>query len=227
TRLVETGRFEARTNAPVQAIRRLPDGVLVHAGGRTESFDQVVLAAPADRALAMLGAGASKLERDLLGAIRYQPNRAVVHSDPALLPKRRRVWASWNYMAADGQSGSDRVSVSYWINRLQNLALPEPIVVSLNPNREPAADRSFAEFVYRHPQFDQAAIDAQALMPAIQGVNRTWFAGSYCGYGFHEDAVESGLSVAGALGAPAPWAGEVSRRTPPVPMAEEPQMVAA
>lgn len=227
-RLVETGQFEARTNAPVHAITRKPDGILVHSGsGKTERFDQVVLAAPANRTLAILGASASRLERDLLGAIRYQPNRAVVHRDAGLLPKRRRVWASWNYMAADDQSGSDRVSVSYWMNRLQNLTSPEPIVVSLNPNREPAANRTFAEFVYQHPQFDQAALEAQSFLPAIQGVNRTWFAGSYCGYGFHEDAVESGLSVAGALGAPAPWADETTRRTPPLLAAGEPQMAAA
>jgi len=214
-RLVETGRFEVRRDTSVHAITRNPGGVQVHAGsGEVETFDQVVLATPADRTLAILGAGASRLERKLLGAFRYQPNRAVVHQDRSLLPKRRRVWASWNYLAHDDPSGSERVSVSYWMNRLQNLPVADPVIVSLNPIREPAADRVFAEFLYQHPQFDHAAIEAQTQMPAIQGVQRTWFCGSYCGYGFHEDALQAGLTVAAALGSPAPWADEIVPRSP-------------
>jgi predicted NAD/FAD-binding protein len=227
-RLVETGRFEARRDAPVREIARTPGGVQVHAGsGEAESFDQVVFATPADRTLAILGAGASRLERKLLGAFRYQPNRAVVHGDRGLLPKRRRVWASWNYLAQDDGAGSDRVSVSYWMNRLQNLPVSEPVIVSLNPIRDPAPERVFAEFLYRHPQFDQAAIKAQGLMPAIQGVERTWFCGSYCGYGFHEDAVQAGLAVAAALGTPAPWADEIVPRSPAALAIGDPRMAAA
>jgi len=227
-RLVETGRFEARTRSPVRAITRTPAGVRIDSdSGAAECFDQVVFATPADRTLAILGAGASPLERKVLGAFRYQENRAVAHGDRALLPKRRRVWASWNYLTQQGQSGAKRVSVSYWMNRLQNLPLRDPVVVSLNPLREPTADRLYAEFRYFHPQFDQAAISAQRLMPTIQSVNRTWFCGSYCGYGFHEDAVQAGLAVAAALGTPAPWADEITPRSPAALAVGEPYRAAA
>jgi predicted NAD/FAD-binding protein len=226
--LVKSGRFEARRSSPVHAITRTPGGVQVHAGsGEAERFDQVVFATPADRTLAILGASASALERKLLGAFRYQPNRAVVHGDRDLLPRRRRVWASWNYLAQDDGSGSNRVSVSYWMNRLQNLPLSAPVIVSLNPIREPAANRVFAEFLYQHPQFDHAVIEAQRLMPGIQGGQRAWFCGSYCGYGFHEDAVQAGLAVAAALGAPAPWADEITPRSPAALAVGELQMAAA
>jgi len=177
--------------------------------------------------LTILGDGASALERKLLGAFSYQRNLAVVHGDRALLPKRRRVWASWNYLAEDMRSGSERVSISYWMNRLQNLPLSAPLVVSLNPLYEPATDKVFAKFVYRHPQFDQAAIEAQGLMPEIQGTGRSWFCGSYCGYGFHEDAVQAGLTVAAALGAPAPWSDEVVPRSPAALIVGEAHRMAA
>ncbi len=227
-RLVQTGRFTVRKNAPVRAIERTPAGVQIQAGqGAAERFDQIVFATPADRTLAILGAGATGLERRLLGVFRYQPNRAVVHGDRALLPKRRRVWASWNYLAQDTQSGPHRVSVSYWMNRLQNLPVSEPVVVSLNPLHEPARERVFAEFLYQHPQFDQGAIEAQGLMPSIQGRQGTWFCGSYCGYGFHEDAVQAGLSVAAALGTPAPWAHEITPRSPAALAVGQTQMAAA
>ena len=210
-RLVETGRFEVRQGATVRTVERRPDAVLLRAdGAETERFDHVVFATPADRTLTILGAGASSLERKVLGAFSYQANRAVVHGDRALLPKRRRVWASWNYLAGDAQRGAERVSISYWMNRLQNLPISAPLVVSLNPLREPAEESVFAKFLYRHPQFDQAAIEAQGLIPEIQGTSRSWFCGSYCGYGFHEDAVQSGLTVASALGAPVPWFDEVT-----------------
>ena len=227
-RLVETGSFEVRLGAAVRTVDRRPDAALLHADGcETERFDQVVFATPADRTLTMLGAGASGLERKLLGAFSYQANQAVVHGDRTLLPKRRRVWASWNYLAEDTRSASERVSISYWMNRLQNLPISAPLVVSLNPLHEPAVDSVFAKFVYRHPQFDQAAIEAQALMPEIQGPGCSWFCGSYCGYGFHDDAVQSGLTVAEALGAPAPWSREVTARSPAALIVGEAHRMAA
>jgi predicted NAD/FAD-binding protein len=227
-RLVATSNFESRTNAPVEAIERSPAGILVRTSkAEAERFDQVVFATPADRTLAILGTSASERERAMLGCFRYQPNRTVVHTDTRLMPRRRRVWASWNYLAHDDPTLSSRASVSYWMNRLQTLALPEPVIVSLNPLREPAPDRVFAEFQYQHPQFDRQAIEAQGGLPEIQGVNRAWFCGSYCGYGFHEDAVQAGFAVAGALGAPAPWAHQVTPRSPAATVVSEPMMAAA
>jgi predicted NAD/FAD-binding protein len=227
-RVVETGRFAVRKNTTVRAIERTPAGVRIRTGsGEAERFDQVVFATPADRTCAILGDDASSLERKLLGAFRYQTNCAVVHSDPRWLPKRRRMWASWNYLAQDERTKSARVSVSYWMNRLQNLPLSEPVIVSLNPLSRPPADRVFAEVVYRHPQFDQLAIEAQTVLPAIQGAKRSWFCGSYCGYGFHEDAVQAGFAVAAALGAAAPWSDEVTPRSPAAYAVGEPGKAAA
>jgi len=214
-RLIATGGFETRTGTKVHGLVRSGNDVRVRFGaGEEDAFDQIVFATPAHRTLDILGTDASPLERGLLGAFGYQANRAVVHRDRNLLPRRRRVWASWNYLADDDSARSEKVSVSYWMNRLQNLPVAQPVVVSLNPISEPAPETVFAEFRYEHPQFDQAAVDAQRLLPAIQGVNGTWFCGSYCGYGFHEDAVQGGLAVAAALGARVPWYDAVVPRSP-------------
>jgi predicted NAD/FAD-binding protein len=127
------------------------------------------------------------------------------------MPVRRRAWSSWNYLAEGGPGDASRtVSLTYWMNRLQNLETRRPVFVTLNPPHEPR--RVEAEFTYHHPTFDRAAVDAQRELPSIQGGDRTWFAGSYCGYGFHEDGLTAGLAVAASLGAPAPWWGEGSRR---------------
>ncbi len=204
-----------RHGTPVVGLRRTARGVEVRdaAGGR-DLFDEVVLATHADRALAILGQAATAREREILGGFGYSTNRAVLHRDPRLMPRRRRVWASWNYLAESGGPDDDRVAVSYWMNRLQNLATPEPIVVTLNPVSEPAPDKRFAEFLYRHPQFDRATLAAQASLPAIQGMGRVWFCGSYCGNGFHEDGLEAGLAVARALGVAPSWGDSVPTMSP-------------
>ncbi len=181
--------------------------------GRRERFDQVVLACHADQALALLGSGATPSERKVLERFRYSESEAILHSDHGVMPKRPRAWSSWNYAAAsEGQASA--VSVSYWMNRLQGLDPGLPLFVSLNPRRDPAPSTVLGRFAYSHPLFDQEAIDAQAGLPGIQGRRGIWFCGSYCGYGFHEDAVQAGFAVAGALGAAAPWAAEVTPRSP-------------
>jgi uncharacterized protein len=164
----------------------------------------VVLATHADTSLSILGDDASNDERRLLGSFRYTENRAVLHRDPALMPVRHRAWSSWNYLAEGAADDASRtVSLTYWMNRLQNLDTRRPVLVTLNPLREPRHVE--AEFTYHHPTFDLAAVDAQRELPSIQGRDRTWFAGSYCGYGFHEDGLTAGLEVAASLGASAPW----------------------
>jgi predicted NAD/FAD-binding protein len=196
------------TNTPVTSVVRAGGDVFVTAGGSTNRFDQVVFASHSDQALRILGVDATSEERGLLGAIRYQPNVAVLHGDSRLMPRRRRVWSSWNAMATSRDRHRQVASVTYWMNRLQNLDPSLPLFVSLNPLTEPDPDLVYGRFEYAHPSFDQAAVDAQTGIAAIQGQNNTWFAGAYLGYGFHEDGLQSGLSVAAALGSPAPWHGE-------------------
>jgi predicted NAD/FAD-binding protein len=190
------------------ATRIVRDGATVEvrdATGETRRFDQVVLACHADQALALL-ADADPRERALLGAFRFQANRAVLHGDPDLMPRRRSVWASWNYLARDPAAArAGAVAVTYWMNRLQNLDPARDLFVTLNPPHPPRAELVYGSFDYDHPVFDRAAIAAQAALAAQQGARRTWFAGAWLGYGFHEDGLRSGLAVARALGAAPPW----------------------
>lgn len=196
---------DVRLACAVHAVTRQPDGLWVaHAHGK-ERFDQVVLACHSDQALAILGATASDAQRAVLRAIRYQPNRAVLHTDPALLPRRRQLWSAWNYFAGRGEPGNQPVGVSYLINKLQPLPFAGPVVVTLNPAREPDPARVLAEFDYAHPAFDGAAIDAQQRLPDVQGEGGIWLAGAWGGYGFHEDGLKSALRVANGLGVQAPW----------------------
>lgn len=208
-------RDRVRLAAPIEGLRRTSRAArLRDASGAEHDFDQVVLATHADQALRILGEGASPAEREVLGAFRYRANRAVLHRDPTLMPRRRRAWASWNYLGdGDGEAGG-RISVSYWMNRLQRLETRRDVFVTLNPLREPAPRLTHGEFLYHHPQFDRPALDAQRRLPDIQGLARVWFCGSYCGYGFHEDGLQAGFAVAAALGAPAPWASEVRPMSP-------------
>ena len=190
---------DVRLATPVEAVTRHVTGVgvEVHSGSRTERFDQLVLACHSDQSLALL-ADADADERAILGAVRYQPNRAVLHTDPALMPARRRAWAAWNYLS-DGEVQAPRVSVTYWLNRLQPLPFRTPVFVSLNPLSEPAPDRVIETMAYEHPIFDLAAGRAQRRLKARQGLRNTWFAGAWTGYGFHEDGLKSGLEVAGLI----------------------------
>lgn len=173
--------------------------------GREDVFDRVIMAAHSDQTLAMLG-DATPEERNILGAVRYRPNAVYLHSDRALMPRRRRVWASWNYLASSDSDAPYRdASVTYWMNRLQNLPADKPVFVSLNPTEPPRPDLTFATFEYDHPQFDGAAIAAQKALDQIQGSGNTWYCGAWCGYGFHEDGLRSGLAAAEAIGAQVPW----------------------
>lgn len=196
-----------RLSTPVTSVVRAGSRVVVEAEGRTESYDHVILATHSDQALRILGENATDRERLALSSIRYQPNRAILHSDTRLMPRNRRVWASWNAMATGNGPGARPASVTYWMNRLQDLKTDLPIFVSLNPHDEPDPSLTHGTFAYAHPQFDHHAIEGQRLIAAMQGHRNTWFAGAYLGYGFHEDGLQSGLNVAAALGCPAPWHG--------------------
>jgi predicted NAD/FAD-binding protein len=186
-------------------VRRGTGVEVITAKGR-ETYDACVLATHADEALALLDDEADGEEREILGAFRYQPNRAVLHRDPALLPQRRRIWAAWNYLAG-GRGAARDLSVTYWMNRLQPLG-PDAgdIFVTLNPAREIAPEHHIMETVYTHPMFDARTRAAQRQLWSLQGRQRTWFCGSYFGYGFHEDGLQAGLAVAEEIGGLArPW----------------------
>jgi predicted NAD/FAD-binding protein len=202
----------ARVSRPAVAVRRSGDGVLVHAAdGTAERFDAVVLACHADEALHLIDEP-RPAERAILSRFGYQENRTILHCDPALMPRERRVWSSWNYLAATGAAGTERVSVSYWMNRLQRLPGEQQFFVSLNPLREPRPETIVAEMTYHHPVFDADAVRSQGLLPQLQGRDRLWFCGSYFGFGFHEDALASAVSVARQLGAETPWTVSESAR---------------
>jgi predicted NAD/FAD-binding protein len=195
---------DARLATPVRRVRRVPPGqgsagVWLDTEAGAERFDELVLACHSDQSLALL-ADASADERAVLGAIRYHPNRALLHTDTALLPSRRSAWAAWNYeRAADTSHEQAAVCLHYLINRLQPLPFDAPVIVSLNPARAPRDELVHGIFDYAHPVFDQAAIEAQRRVPALQGRAHTWYCGAWTRYGFHEDGLMSGMAVAQAI----------------------------
>jgi predicted NAD/FAD-binding protein len=188
-------------STPVRMVSRVQqDGgwsVRVCTDHGVAHFDHVVMATHSDQSLAMFD-NASPQERKVLGAIAYQSNRAVLHTDAACLPRSRKTWSAWNYQS-DNAGGAARVCVHYLINKLQPLPFESPVIVSLNPIDQPAAGSVLGQYDYAHPVFDAAAVAAQGRLPALQGQRNTWFAGAWTGYGFHEDGLKSGLAVASAL----------------------------
>lgn len=204
---------DIRLACPVTAVTRDATGLCVtHARG-SDHFDRVVMACHSDQTKAILGFTASTAQHEVLSAIRYQPNRAVLHTDRALLPRDEKLWSAWNYFAGSGEPGTKAneqpVGVSYLINKLQPLPFKTPVVVTLNPAREPDPAKVIAEFDYAHPIFDGPAIAAQQRLASVQGENGLWFAGAWGSYGFHEDGLKSALRVVNGMGIKAPWQDEV------------------
>lgn len=191
---------EIRTAAPVAGVRRLSEGVELRTkGGTWERFDRVVFGCHSDDALAML-ADPSAEETALLGAIRYQPNRAVLHRDPAIMPRRKSCWGSWTYTSRD-EDPMAPVGITYWMNSLQpDIARDDLILGSLNPTSQIRDELIFEETSFRHPVFDRAALEAQPRLQAIQGRRNTWYCGAYMRNGFHEDGYSSAVDVAQDMG---------------------------
>jgi predicted NAD/FAD-binding protein len=188
-----------------QQVRRLEQGVAVTLrSGRVETYDDVVLACHGDEALALL-ASPTEDEQRILSCFRYQANRTILHTDTALMPRLRRVWASWNYLSRVDGDGTRAVSVTYWMNRLQGLATRRDYLVSLNPLTPPDPAQVILEQTYHHVIFDQAAMDAQQALHRLQGIGGVWYCGSYFGYGFHEDALRSAVDTSTRLGADTGW----------------------
>ena len=190
---------DVRLGTPVRQVRRVPEGVQVATDRYTDTFDQVVMASHSDQTLAML-AEPTHAEREVLGAIRYQPNEAVLHTDTQVLPRRQAAWAAWNYeRAATVGDESARVCLHYLINRLQPLPFRQSVIVSLNPLGSIRPEAVLQRMSYAHPVFDAAAIQAQPRVAALQGQGGVWFCGAWTGYGFHEDGLRSGQVVATQL----------------------------
>lgn len=198
-RLVEPLVDRIRLESGAVSVRRVADRVVLSdLRGNSQNFDHVVIATHANQALAIIDSPTSD-ERELLGAFRYSRNLAVLHSDPAFMPQRRRAWSSWNYVGWRNQYDAP-VGVTYWMNRLQGIPENLPLFVTLNPAHPPRADTIHDTTIYEHPIFDAAAIAAQRRLWSLQGQGNLWFCGAYFGAGFHEDGLQSGLAVAEQLG---------------------------
>jgi len=207
-----------RNGTKVVEISRATRGASVRtADGSSSTFDQVVIAAHADDALALLK-DATDQERRLLGAFRYTRNRAVLHTDATCMPLRRGVWSSWNYIENNGDA-----HVTYWMNHLQRLSTTTELFVTINPSKPPTSGSVLHAEEYTHPIFDAGAVVAQQDLWSLQGKRRTWYCGAYFGAGFHEDGLQAGLAVAEDLGGVMrPWrvrndSGRIVRRQPARP----------
>ncbi len=185
---------EIRTGSPIASVTRTDPGVEIRCRGDVpEAFDEVVFACHSDQALALLSDPTAK-EQSILGSIRYQPNRAVLHSDTSQMPIRKRAWASWVYKSTTNRPAA-RIGLTYWMNRLQGLDPSDPLFVSLNPETEIPDQLVYEETEFAHPVFDRAAIRAQAELRLVQGQNKTWFCGAWTRHGFHEDGYASAVAV--------------------------------
>ena len=187
---------DLRPGARVQSVTRSDDTIALRAeAAEAEEFDHVILAVHADQALAMLS-DADENERATLSAIRFQPNHAILHADPSVMPRRRRCWSSW---VSRGDTGFGGVAVTYWMNRLQNIPEDDPLFVTLNQTDGIDPRLIHDQVTFRHPVFDLAALDAQARIATMQGNRNTWFAGAWLRNGFHEDGFASAMRIARRL----------------------------
>jgi uncharacterized protein len=203
--MLQSFRKMIRLGTAVADVSRTGNKVRVtDASGHEEEFDHVIMACHSDQSLAMLS-DATEAERSILEAVQYRPNAVYLHRDTRLMPRRKNAWAAWNFLKDSADGGQGDVTLTYWMNKLQGIDPAKPLFVTLNPKEAPADELTFARFSYEHPQYDQAAMDAQKRLNAVQGRGHVWFAGAWTGFGFHEDGLRSGLAVAEALGAVAPW----------------------
>jgi len=204
-KLKEDTNAEFKTNSEVISVKRSQDGVLVtDINGNAEMFDEVVMASHSDQTLKILD-DASEQEKDILSSVQYVQNDVWLHRDTSLMPKRKKAWAAWNYIGNKNVMDDRDVSVTYWMNKLQNIDEKYPLFVTLNPTKQPDEALTFDRYQYAHPLFDTAAINAQNRLNNIQGKDKIWFCGAWTGFGFHEDGLKSGLKVARALGGVVPW----------------------
>lgn len=204
-RLIQPFKDRIRLDCGVRHVRRAGDTVVVtDTKGQSASYDEVIFACHADQALSMIDAPTPQ-EREILGAFRYQPNRVVLHTDTSFMPRRRNAWASWVYLSEGVTDTASCVSLSYWMNNLQPLPTTQPLIVTLNPGRNPDPATIHVDLEFEHPVFDTAAIENQSRIADIQGRDRFWFCGAYTRYGFHEDGLASAVDVALRMGIKPAW----------------------
>jgi predicted NAD/FAD-binding protein len=189
---------DKRLNAPVQGIQRDEAGVRLLTSQGVEAFDEVIIATHADQALRLLSQPSAS-EQDVLSRIRFQANRAVLHTDASVMPNKRLAWAAWNYQRSAAHTENAHVCLHYWLNKLQPLPFSQDVFVSLNPVTPIDAPSVLGAFDYDHPVFDLNAIQAQRQLSQLQGQHHTWFAGAWMGYGFHEDGFKAGKAAANGV----------------------------
>ena len=190
------------TNAKVNKISKSKEGIRVHYQDGIKTFDKVILACHADQSSEILIENFSE-EANLLKDFKYQKNTSILHSDINFMPKRKSVWSSWNYITETGNSGN--LSITYWMNELQGISSPKPILLSLNPKILPNPDLIYGQYSYSHPILDNNAINIQKKLSSIQGKNNLWFCGAWTGFGFHEDGVKSAVEIASSHNIDLPW----------------------
>lgn len=211
---------EAHLAEPAELVERTGTGVRVHTPRRVETYDAVVLATHPPQTSEILGDGATHDEREVLEAFHFWPNEVLLSTDTSYLPKSERAWAAWNWYSESGEMTKDRLSLTYFINRLQQLP-PEapPVLETLNEHHPPAPASVLARMVFDHPMYSADAIAAQKRLPSLQGAGGVWYAGAWTRYGFHEDGMLSAVRVAERLGADLPWGEELdesrTRERPP------------
>lgn len=204
-KIIDSLQGNSIINDEVLAVTRLENGggVLVKSKNNERIFDKVIFANHANEALRLI-ANASLKEVEILKNFKYQKNLAILHRDSAVMPKSSKAWASWVY-SNNSKKDNGQISITYWMNNLQNIDKNYPLFVTLNPNSKIALNKIFASFNYEHPIFDSAAVAAQARIGEIQGVDRFYFCGAYQKYGFHEDGISSAIKMMEKLGVKTPW----------------------
>tara|TARA_A100001015_G_scaffold298514_1_gene381378 strand:+ start:1409 stop:2686 length:1278 start_codon:yes stop_codon:yes gene_type:complete len=193
---------EIYTNTKVKKISKSKEGIRVHYEEGIKTFDKVILACHADQSSKILIENFSE-EANLLKDFKYQKNTSILHSDINFMPKRKSVWSSWNYITETGNSGN--LSITYWMNELQGINSPKPILLSLNPKILPNPDLIYGQYSYSHPILDNNAINIQKKLSSTQGKNNLWFCGAWTGFGFHEDGVKSAVEIANSHNIDLPW----------------------
>ena len=199
-KIVTALQSQIRVSSPVRHVKRTDEGVELEVGGRIHLFDDVILACHADQSHKLLGDGFEH-QKSILTPVRFTSNTAYLHKDQSLMPKRRSAWAAWNVM----KGMSDQVTLSYWMNRLQDIPESCPTFVTLNPEVPPEDQHCFGTYEFTHPVFNLEALEAGAHLDRVNGRDGLWFAGAWTGYGFHEDGLKSGLRVALSIGCELPW----------------------
>ena len=205
SKIIEPFKTNIKLNTSICKVIRNDDGVeIIEEEGNSVIYDQIIIATHSDQAISMIE-NPTKEEKEIIGSIKYQPNEMILHSDISFMQKRKNAWSSWVYLSEEMEDNSNNVSLSYWMNNLQNIDTNKDIIITLNPKRKPDIDKIYDTYVFHHPVFDINAIKAQKRLNEIQGKNNIWFAGAWQRYGFHEDGLLSAVNIAEKMGVNIPW----------------------